>query len=153
MDYAPPVWIPDGRFILTSAERDPRADPIGSAHGYSPHLCAEWARDTLARPRLWMRQPHPSPDGKWIAYLRIPEDQPSGQVTRLAIRPAGGGRSRELSTELDRTVEVVRWSRDSRALFFSAGDHGDTGIYRVRPTGGPLRVTQTVGQAAYRHRL
>jgi dipeptidyl aminopeptidase/acylaminoacyl peptidase len=47
---------------------------------------------------------------------------------------------------LDRAVEVVRWSRDSRALFFSAGDHGDTGIYRVKPAGGSLRVTKVVGK-------
>jgi dipeptidyl aminopeptidase/acylaminoacyl peptidase len=81
-----------------------------------------------------------------MAYLRIPEVDSAGQVTRLAIRPAAGGRSIELSTELDRTVEGVGWSRDGKAIFFSAGDHGDTGIYRVRPTGGPRRVTQVVGK-------
>jgi len=146
IDYAPPVWTPDGRFILTSAERDPRADPIG-LHTDILRIAVPSGRVTRWRdPGFGCADPHPSLDGKWIAYLRIPEDQPSGQVTRLAIRPAGGGRSRELSTELDRTVEGVRWSRDSRALFFSAGDHGNTGIYRVRPTGGPLRVTQTVGK-------
>jgi dipeptidyl aminopeptidase/acylaminoacyl peptidase len=47
---------------------------------------------------------------------------------------------------LDRTVETVSWSRDSRAVFFSAGDHGDTGIYRVRPRGRTLHVTQVVGK-------
>jgi len=144
MDYAPPVWTPDGRFILTSAERDPRADPIG-LHTDILRISVPSGRVTRWRdPGFGCGSPHPSLDGKWIAYLRQPEDNPSGQVTRLAIRPVGGGRSRELSTELDRTVEVVRWSRDSRALFFSAGDHGNTGIYRVKPTGG--RVTQVVGK-------
>jgi len=144
LDHMSPVWTPDGRFILTSAERDPRADAIG-LHTDILRISVLSGRVTRWRdPGFGCAEPHPSPDGKWVAYLRIPEDHPSGQVTRLAIRPASGGRSRELSTEMDRTVELVRWSRDGRALFFSAGDHGNTGIYRVRPTGG--RVAQTIGK-------
>src|SRR5512137_788357 len=139
LDYAPPVWMPDGRHLLTSAERDPRADR-SSLHTDLVRISVPNGRVTRWRdPGFASASPFPSPDGKWIAYLRLPEEHPSGQVTRLAVRPAAGGKPRELSTELDRTVEVVRWSRDGRALFFSAGDHGDAGIYRVRPSGG--RVT------------
>ncbi len=142
LDHAPPVWMPDGRFILTSAERDPRADQ-SRLHTDLVRISVPNGRVTRWRdPGFGSASPFPSPDGKWIAYLRLPEEHPSGQVTRLAVRPAAGGKPRELSAELDRAVEVVRWSRDNRALFFSAGDHGDTGIYRVRPTGG--RVTLTV---------
>jgi dipeptidyl aminopeptidase/acylaminoacyl peptidase len=144
LDHAPPAWMPDGRFILTSAERDPRADHIG-LHTDLLRISVPSGRSVRWRDRgFGSASPLPSPDGKWIAYRRMPEDRPSGQVTRLAIRAANGSRPRELSTELDRAVEVFCWSQDSRALFFSAGDRGDTGVYRVRPTGGPLRVTQVV---------
>jgi len=146
LNHAPPVWMPDGRFILTSAERDPRADHIGLRTDIL-RISVPGGRVTRLRdPGFGSTDPLPSPDGKWIAYRRGPEVDPSGQVIRLAIRPVNGGRARELSTEFDRSVEVVRWSRDSRAIFFSAGDHGSTGIYRVKPLGGPLRVTQTVGK-------
>jgi len=128
--------MPDGRHLLTAAERDPRADR-SSLHTDLVRISVPNGRVTRWRdPGFASASPFPSLDGKWIAYLRLPEKHPSGQVTRLAIRPAAGGKPRELSTELDRTVEVVRWSRDNRALFFSAGDHGDTGIYRVRPPAG-----------------
>ena len=142
LDYAPPVWTPDGRFILTFAERDPQGDHMG-LHTDLLRISVPGGRVTRWRdPGFGATSPLPSPDGKWVAYVRYPEDSPAGQVARLAIRPMAGGRRHELSTGLDRTVEVVRWSRDSRALFFSAGDHGDTGIYRVKPTGG--RITPVV---------
>jgi dipeptidyl aminopeptidase/acylaminoacyl peptidase len=145
LNYAPPAWMPDGRSILTSAERDPHADHMG-LHTDILRISAPSGRVVRLRdPGFGASEPHPSPDGKWIAYVRLPERDSAGQVTRLAIRPAaGGGKSSELSTELDRSVEVVGWSRDGRAIFFSAGDHGTTGIYRVKPTGG--RVTQVVGK-------
>ena len=146
LDHAPPVWMPDGRFIVTSAERDSRADHIG-LHVDLLRISVPGGRLTRWRdPGFGSAHPLPSPDGKWIAYLRLPEDNPSGQVTRLAVRPAAGGKPLELSTELDRTVEAVSWSRDSRAVFFSAGDHGDMGIFRVRPRGRALHVTQVVGK-------
>ncbi len=146
LDYASPVWMPDGRSLLTWAERDPRGDHIG-LHTDLLRISVPGGRVTRLRdPGFGTSHPLPSPDGEWIAYVRLPEDDPAGQVARLAIRPVGGGRPVELSTKLDRTVEIVRWSPNGRALFFSAGDHGDTGIYRVQPTIGLPRVTQVVGK-------
>ncbi len=142
LDYAPPVWMPDGRSILTVAERDPRADRMGLRTDVLKISVPGGRVTRLRDPGYGAYAPCPSPDGKWIAYVRHPEVGAAGTVNRLAIRPAAGGKATELSAQLDRSIEFVGWSRDSRALFFSAGDRGDAGIYRARPTGG--RVTQVV---------
>jgi dipeptidyl aminopeptidase/acylaminoacyl peptidase len=57
--------------------------------------------------------------------------------------PVNGGAVRPLTAEFDRSIEHVEWSADSKHLFFSAGDRGDTGIYRV--SAGAGRVERIVG--------
>lgn len=45
----------------------------------------------------------------------------------------------EISADLDRRARAPRWSADSRTVFFLAGEHGRSLVYRVGTEGGKAR--------------
>ncbi len=76
-----------------------------------------------------------SPDGKLIAYLGIKNktstnDSPA-EDTQLYIVPSSGGKARCLTASLNRRVEQLSWDPSSRYVYFTAGNAGNTNLYRV----------------------
>jgi dipeptidyl aminopeptidase/acylaminoacyl peptidase len=78
--------------------------------------------------------PMPSPDGQWIAFLRLPKELFSERVVRLAVIPASGGDPRDLNLELDRPAVDFRWNGED--IFFNALSSGNVEIYKVSPQAG-----------------
>ena len=76
-----------------------------------------------------------SPNGKWIAYTTTKRDVTTidsvAEDTHVWIIEAAGGGGRELAAELDRRARDPRWSPDSRSVYFLAGDHGYSSIFRA----------------------
>jgi dipeptidyl aminopeptidase/acylaminoacyl peptidase len=94
-------------------------------------------------------EPAWSPDGKWIAYTATKRDVTTidsvAEDTHVWIMSAGGDDRRELTASQDRRARNPRWRPDSRSLYFSAGDRGQTLVYeadvdhgRVRPVFGAI---------------
>ena len=77
--------------------------------------------------------PRWSPDGRWIAYLHT--EAPYEQ-TDVLLRPAGGGEPRNLTADFDRHPQNIRWSRDSRSLFFTAADRGARRLFALDTDSG-----------------
>ncbi|MEU4743643.1 S9 family peptidase [Actinosynnema sp. NPDC023658] len=67
-----------------------------------------WAERDLA-PRI-------SPDGRWVAFLRVTE---RGKAPQLHVMPADGGEARRL-TDLALGAGVPVWAPDSRRLAFTS---------------------------------
>jgi dipeptidyl aminopeptidase/acylaminoacyl peptidase len=88
-------------------------------------------------------EPAWSPDGKWIAYTATKRDVTTidsvAEDTHIWIASASGDTRTELAADLDRRARTPRWSADSRTVFFLAGDHGRTLVYRVPTEGGKAR--------------
>ena len=135
-DYSPPCWSPDGRFLYSDARRD-RKSSLWRYHDVV-RIPAEPGR-TQPGPLKRYRDvgfsaygPEVSPDGKWIAFTRIDEKDVFGSIARIAVRSvAGRGRPIELTVEHDRSPEAYEWTRDSRAILFTAGDHGETPLWKI----------------------
>jgi TolB protein len=67
--------------------------------------------------------PHPSPDGKWLAFLSYDKSvtgHPANQDVLLRIMPLGGGKTRVLATLWggQGTMNVPSWSPDSKQIAF-----------------------------------
>jgi Tol biopolymer transport system component len=81
LNYAPPIWSPDGASILTSATRDPEsaASWIYQDVLQVPVPAAGAPREApvpLTRPGFCNHSPRPAPDGSLIAFLREPKAYP-----------------------------------------------------------------------------
>jgi len=130
-------WTKDGGAIISTQTNDPEFT------GWFPQdvikINATGKRKPFKRltaPTHGYFDPQVSPDGKWIAAVRNPDDGKIGHSARLAVMRSTGADTRDLTSSLDRTVEAFQWSADSKHLYFQAGDQGDTGIYRVSVNGG-----------------
>jgi dipeptidyl aminopeptidase/acylaminoacyl peptidase len=154
VDFAPPVWSPDGASVLTTVTREPESDvawihqdvvrvpvPVDGAPRGEPV--------PLTGPGFSDSNPQPSPDGRFIAYLRVPHERIFAHTPRLTVVPSDGGPPYEVDPDplggasgrsLDRGVNDFRWSPDGNALLFTAGDQGDTNIYVVPAGGGASRL-------------
>jgi len=130
-------WTKDGGAIISTQTNDPEFT------GWFPQdvirINATGKRQPFKRltaPTHGYFNPQVSPDGKWIAAVRNPDDGKIGHSARLTVMRPTGAEARDLTLNLDRTVEAFQWSADSKFVYFQAGDHGDTGIYRVGVHGG-----------------
>ncbi|MCU0496777.1 MAG: S9 family peptidase [Anaerolineae bacterium] len=138
-NFQEPQWSPDGQYLYTARAVDPAADePFRQSRLYRIRL-----EDGLAEPIQHLAnytdvQPIPSPDGKWIAYLRFPDDRASMRINRLAVIPVSGGEARDLNLTSDRQASIFRWVGDG--LVFFAEWHGSSHVYRVAPQGGDVTL-------------
>ncbi len=78
-----------------------------------------------------------SPDGKFIAWRSQARAGFESDKWRLFIYDRMSGGTRDLTQSFDRSVGSFVWSPDSKNVFFSAEDHGESPIYRF-----PLQETQ-----------
>jgi Tol biopolymer transport system component len=69
--------------------------------------------------------PHPSPDGKWIAFISYPEhvapgDHPPNKNVTLRLMPVDGGKIRVIAHLYggQGTINVPSWSPDSKEIAF-----------------------------------
>ncbi len=118
--YDGPDVTPDGAWIWFNSDRGGdmalwRMRPDGhAAEQMSFGPGADWF-------------PHPSPDGRHIAYLRYPpgtRGHPFGREVDLCLMPANGGPARRLRRIYggQGTLNVPSWSPDSRRFAYARFD-------------------------------
>lgn len=129
------AWSPDGREIVF-VSTDNTADEGYGAKDSNLKLM------DLASKRVMpltlgpgqKRSPSWSSDGRWIAYL--------GNVQHRAsfiwVVPSGGGKSSDVTVELNRNVFSYSWSPDSRTIVFSFQDGTSLPLARVRIATGEI---------------
>ena len=115
-DHSQPRWSADGAAIFTSRTTDPEGDEpwrsenlyrIDAASGQATPM-TDGAHSTYA--------PLPSPDGKWLAFGRLPigiTDIPM----RLLVMAADGSDIRIVNEAIDREAVEWAWSRENQLAF------------------------------------
>ncbi|MFW5748774.1 MAG: prolyl oligopeptidase family serine peptidase [Chloroflexota bacterium] len=140
-DHQPPKWSADGRLIYTARQMDPAADEPFTGQGvYSIDLVSGSAK-LLSDTRHTTMAPLPSPDGKWLAVVRLPRGEYGDleAIPRLAVMPLDGdGDVRDLNLELDRSIADYKWQADSSAIVFTATDRGNVPVYAASIAGGSV---------------
>jgi Tol biopolymer transport system component len=72
--------------------------------------------------------PHPSPDGKWLAFLSFDKSvkgHPANQNVTLRLMPLAGGKPKVIATLFggQGTINVPSWSPDSTQIAFVSYRH------------------------------
>jgi len=121
-----PVWTPDGKYLLFSANLRPDYEyqPLNS-EVYEVAL-ADGAVKPLTDRKGPDNSPAISPDGKTIAYVGFDDRYQGHQTTHLYLMDRDGHNPRVATPKLDRSVEGPHWAADGSGVYFLYDDHGDT---------------------------
>lgn len=115
-DHSRPRWSADGASIFTARATDPTGDePWRSENLYRIDAASGQATAMTDRSHSCYA-PLPSPDGKWLAYGRLPigvTDIPM----RLIVMAVDGTDLRIVNEEIDREASEWAWSQDSQLAF------------------------------------
>jgi dipeptidyl aminopeptidase/acylaminoacyl peptidase len=139
--YGPPQWMPDGQSLLTARSSHPDSDMPRRWNNLYRIRVTDGEETCLTGSDTIDSDPLPSPDGRWIAYIRNPFTSPAEHIPRLAVLPTdGSGEPRDLNLEWDRGADdgSYRWTADSSALLFTAASEGRRMIYRVTLADGRI---------------
>jgi dipeptidyl aminopeptidase/acylaminoacyl peptidase len=83
-----------------------------------------------------------SPDAEFVAYAATKRKTTTidsiAEDTHVWIINRNGEEPKEIGAALDRRAATPQWSADGTTLYFLAGDHGKSLIYRVPKEGGPI---------------
>ncbi len=89
-------------------------------------------------------QPFYSPDGKYIAFRSMERPGFEADKERLILYERETGRQINLTETLDRSVDEVIWSSDSKNIYFTAEDKGYKPLYRVTLDGKIEKILDKV---------
>jgi dipeptidyl aminopeptidase/acylaminoacyl peptidase len=135
------TWSPKGDEIAFLSNHEPDPDANNNSDIFAVDLQGRVRQITQTRGCEY--EPAWSPDGKWIAYTATKREVTTidsvAEDTHIWVVDAGGGPGRELTSEQDRRARDPQWSPDSRAIYYMAGDHGRTSIYRIPIRGGRVQ--------------
>ena len=140
-DEGQPVWTPDGRRLIFSADRNPEHDTKPNSDLYAADL------DTGTVTRLTTRfgpdeAPALSPDGRLIAFTGYDDHHRGAERVRLYVMNMDGSGRRELLSGLDRDAAAPRWRPDGRGIWFAYDDQG-TGKLGLATLDGRWREVAT----------
>ena len=86
-----------------------------------------------------------SPDGRYIAYRAQEVPGFESDRWRLMLYDRTTGERRSLTDKFDRWVTEYSWSRDSKKIYFTAGDEGHKALFALDVAAG--KITKLLGKA------
>jgi len=138
--YTGAEWLADGQSLVCLGPRkaDEHPDRALFRSLYRLDVVTGAAQVLLEDAGSNYGSPTPSPDGKWIAFTLTPGGRFSFEQAMVAVVPVGGGEVRQLTPKLDRAAAGLKWSPDSRSVYFTAASNGGFPLYRVPAAGGEV---------------
>ncbi|KAA0992225.1 S9 family peptidase [Dyadobacter aurulentus] len=142
------TWSPDSRYLAFISNRTAQPDDIQQSNVWKVDIQSlEITRLTDHTGLAY--QPKWSPDGMHIALLAtsgsIGTNDSPAEDTHVALVSFNGGDFRYLTKSLDRRIEHIRWHPSGKYIYFTAGDRGDTSIYRVSVDNETVEMVQGGG--------
>lgn len=127
-------WSPDGKTIVFAHTLTPRADDWPSAD-ISVVTVASGEAKRLVSTGAAENAPLYSPDGRWIAFVATDNPPTWARDAQVYIIAAGGGQARPLAETHDRQPDLVGWSADGQAIYFTE-TRGTIGRLSALPING-----------------
>src|SRR5262249_28964987 len=142
------AWSPQGDEILFLSNRHPDPDLEFDYDLFAVTVTNGVERRLASTVGVEM-YPSWSPDGNTIAYIatkrKVTTIDSVAEDAHVWVMEKKGGEGQELTAALDRRAGAPQWSADGRSIYFLAGDHGRTSIYRVGRDGGQASAVLTGG--------
>ncbi|MCF2505498.1 S9 family peptidase [Dyadobacter sp. CY107] len=139
------TWAPDSRYIAFISNRSARPDDIQQSDVWKIDIQTQMITQLTEHAGL-AYQPKWSPDGNHIAFLAVAgsfgTNDSTAEDTHIALISSNGETFRYLTKSFDRRIEHVRWHPSGKYIYFTAGDRGDTSIYRVSIDTEEIEVVQ-----------
>jgi dipeptidyl aminopeptidase/acylaminoacyl peptidase len=92
-----------------------------------------------------------SPDGKWLAWRMQKRPGYESDRFRLVVYDRKSGEIKNLTEDFDQWVETIAWSPDSKSVYFTSENKGESPIYQLDvqaaaagPGHAPREVTRGV---------
>jgi len=142
---AVPVWTPDSKYLLVSANRRDDHELVPSDSEIYEFAVADGSMRSLTDRRGPDGGPSVSPDGKYIAYMGFDDRYQGYQLTKLYIMNRDGSGSRAVLEGFDRSVIGMAWSPDSKGLLFSYSTEGNTKLAHTTLDGKVKKLADDLG--------
>ena len=95
------------------------------------------------------QQPKVSPDGRYLAYTGYDDKLTNYENTQLYIRDLKTGNTKSLTPNFDRSVGQIKWAANSKGVYFSYANEGQTTL-AYQPRNGKRKViTEQIGSVAF----
>ncbi len=140
-----PVWTPDGRYLIMSANRHDNYETEPRNTEVYQFTVGDGSVKALTNRNGPDNGPVISPDGNWIAYTGFDDKLQGYQVTKLYVMKRDGSEPRMVTVSYDRDVNQPRWAPDGKSIYFLSDDHGNTGIYSASLDGVVKKQAVNIG--------
>lgn len=142
-------WSNDSNAVYFSANRHPEWQ--------SKPLNSELFKLTLNERKLTQlterdgpdSRPLLSPDGKHIAYVGFDDRKLSHQANRLYVMNSDGSNVRNLTENLDRSIDDFQWLPNNKALYISYDNQGKGILAEQTLSGKHTVITEDLGGSSY----
>lgn len=139
------TWAPDSQHIAFVSNRAGRPDDTQQNNVWKVNIHTQTITQLTDHKGL-VYQPAWSPDGEHIAFLAISgtfgTNDSTAEDTHIALITTDGSHFRFLTKSFDRRVEHIRWHPGGKYIFFTAGNRGDTSIYRLNMDDEQIETVQ-----------
>jgi len=95
------------------------------------------------------QQPKVSPDGRYLAYTGYDDKRTNYENTQLYIRDLKTGNTKSLTANFDRSVGQIKWAANSKGVYFSYANEGQTTLAYQPRSGKRKVITEQIGSVAF----
>ncbi|MCG8606087.1 S9 family peptidase [bacterium] len=130
------TFTPDGQSIVFTARNVGRQEAWSTDFDLylSPVDGTQLPQCLTEANQAWDSHPAFSPDGKTMAYTAMTRPGYESDRFRIILRDWPNGEERVLTEDWDRSVGSIVWSTDSRTIFTTASNLGQTSLFAVSVT-------------------
>ena len=142
--HSEPEWSVDGKKLFFSAIRKPEAEyEFRNSEIYSLDLATLEVKALTDR-RGPDTNPVASPDSRWIAYSGYDDKNFTSHLASLYVMDPAGGQKRLWAGNLPDSPANLAWSADSRGLYYTVNDRGQSNLNYVPLVGAGRKITSGV---------
>jgi dipeptidyl aminopeptidase/acylaminoacyl peptidase len=129
---------PDGETVYFAARLRNRDEPMSTNFDiYSVTIDGKGTPENLtADNEAWDTAPIVSPDGRYLAWLAMSRPGFEADQYQVMLRDRRSGKSRNLTSNWDRSPSGLAFTRDGTAILMNAQDVGHKTLWRLPLDGG-----------------